>query len=353
MRLSTRIRRTLSDPVSRHQIRGMRKLEQALARQEDVVHATADSPRRFEIMAEGLALHDDHPPVPGFPRSVPFIMSSMRNIKRSIRTLSRNPARPKRRVSEEFLAELTEFAHSVGVDALGYTALPPDRVFANKAVLHDKAIVLVMEMSQSRMAHAPSRDTAVMVHETYDKLGQASNAIAGFLRERGYSAHAGHPLMGLALYPPLAQAAGLGWRGMSGLLITPQFGPRVRLAAVFTDIENLPLTDGDTTHQWIERYCDICRLCAKDCPPKAIYDTPVPYGKGLVHTVDSAKCFPYFANNHGCSICIKVCPFNHVPYEKLREHIDYREQRGHRASDGTAGQHATPVGSGAPERPQA
>ena len=66
----------------------------------------------------------------------------------------------------------------------------------------------------------------MMVHETYNQLGQISNRIADWLRERGYAAHAGHPLGGMALYPPMAQEAGLGWRGISGLVITPEYGPR-------------------------------------------------------------------------------------------------------------------------------
>ena len=45
-----------------------------------------------------------------------------------------------------------------------------------------------------------------MVHETYDQLGIAANRIARHLRSLGYSAQAGHPLGGLAVYPPLAQA---------------------------------------------------------------------------------------------------------------------------------------------------
>ena len=67
------------------------------------------------------------------------------------------------------------------------------------------------------MGLAPNPDTAVMVHETYNQLGLVSNKIADWLREQGYAAHPGHPLGGFALYPPMAQAAGLGWRGINGL----------------------------------------------------------------------------------------------------------------------------------------
>jgi len=40
-------------------------------------------------------------------------------------------------------------------------------------------------------------------------------------------------------------------------LITPKFGPRVRLAAVYTSIQNLP-DSKENNHSWIEEYCKIC-----------------------------------------------------------------------------------------------
>jgi hypothetical protein len=106
-------------------------------------------------------------------------------------------------------------------------------VFKDTAIRYTQAIVLVMEMSKKRMDLAPNMDTAIMVNETNNQLGQVSNKIADWLREWGYAVHAGYPLGGMALYPPTAQAAGLGWRGINGLVITPQFGSRVQLEAVF------------------------------------------------------------------------------------------------------------------------
>jgi epoxyqueuosine reductase len=154
-------------------------------------------------------------------------------------------------------------------------------------------------------------------HETYNQLGQISNKIADWLREHGYAAHAGHPLGGMALYPPMAQAAGLGWRGLSGLIITPAFGPRVRLAAVFTEIENLPVYEGDE-HAWVLDFCETCRRCIRNCPPDAFYNEPIYHENGLVTVLNNEKCFPYFAKNHGCSICIKVCPFSNADYDTLK-----------------------------------
>ncbi|NSW58156.1 MAG: epoxyqueuosine reductase [Armatimonadetes bacterium] len=59
-------------------------------------------------------------------------------------------------------------------------------------------------------------------------------------------------------------AAGLGELGLSKLLLTPQFGPRQRVFAVFTDaeLEPTPLFTGSV--------CDECGACARECEACAI-----------------------------------------------------------------------------------
>jgi epoxyqueuosine reductase QueG len=283
----------------------------------EAIRGSENSPVRFNIPREGIKLEGDHPPLPGFPKSLPQMVGSILNIRRSIFDLEQNPISGKKRIDAKTLNELRDFARYVGADEIGYASVPQEWVFQNTAIRYSQAIVLIMEMDKDRMDLAPNPDTAVMVHETYNQLGQVSNKIADWLRERGYAAHAGHPLGGMALYPPMAQAAGLGWRGINGLVITPEFGPRVRLAAVFTEIENLPAYEGDE-HAWVLDFCLSCKRCIRDCPPDAFYDEPIHHNNGLVTVLDNAKCFPYFVKYHGCSVCIKVCPFNQQSYDKIK-----------------------------------
>ncbi len=302
------------------------RLEDELAERPGGVHASAASPRRVEIVAESMEVEGTHRPMPGFPRSLPHVLSSARNIRASFEELDQNPAQPRTNMTAAERAELETFIRSTAVDTVGYTTLPPSLVFKGKAVLHANAIVLAMEMDKERMDASPSPDSAVMVHETYNQLGIAANEIARYLRGKGYSAQAGHPLGGLALYPPLAQAAGLGWQGMHGLLITPEFGPRVRLAAVFTSIEDLP-DSGSREHAWIEDFCRECVKCVRRCPPGAIATEPVRHEGGRLTWIDKERCLPYFVRNHGCSICIAVCPFHQRDYGWLRERWERHSER--------------------------
>ena len=321
MEFKTRLKQIFKNRILKPQLKRMDAWEKMVIDIPEAMRGGENSPVRFNIPREGIKMEGDHPPLPGFPGSVPQMIGSIINIRKSVLDLERNPTDGKKQIDANTLDELRKFARSVGADEIGFAPVPQEWVFQDTAIRYTQAIVLVMEMDKERMALAPNRDTAVMVHETYNQLGQVSNKIADWLRERGYAAHAGHPLGGMALYPPMAQAAGLGWRGISGLVITPQFGPRVRLAAVFTEIENLPVYEGDE-HAWVLDFCESCRRCIRDCPPDAFYDEPIQHDNGLVTVLDNEKCFPYFVAYHGCSICIKVCPFNTRSYAQLKANYE-------------------------------
>ena len=289
------------------------RLEEELSKREDVIRYTDISPTRFDIIKGRLESTEGGPPV----RLVPTMLACLSGIRKSLESLEENPAQPKTEASPALIEELEEEAFRLGAASIGYTKLPRRWVFQNKAVLYDNAIVVAMEMDADGINSAPSVACMRVVMNTYRDLGRINNNLATFLRERGYGAHAGHPLNGLALYPPLAQMAGLGWMGLNGLIITPEYGPRVRLAAVFTSIKNLPWNEGND-HKWVRDFCEKCRICHRECPPDAILEHPVIRPDGSETYIKNEVCFPYFNLYHGCSVCVKVCPFNRQPYEKIK-----------------------------------
>lgn len=286
----------------------------------NILEPTSNSPTRFEIPLEMLKLigaRDDIEIRHMFP--VRRLLSVMKNIHLSVDSISNNPLKPHTNASTEFFEQIKDFAHTLGVGPLAFVKLPQDLIFQNLGVLYDNAILLAMEMSKEKIDQAPSQATLNMVFGTYDELGIAANRVADFLRAQGYAAQADHPLGGLVLFPPLAQKAGIGWVGKHGLLITPEFGARVRLAAVYTSIQNLPFVESNV-HEWIEEYCRICGICNKQCPPQAILEESVSHDTGIVTNIKQQECFEYFAQFYGCSICIKVCPFSKAGdiYERLK-----------------------------------
>ncbi len=154
-------------------------------------------------------------------------------------------------------------------------------------------------MKKNEIEKAPEIGAGIETMRVYWHLGKAIHDIAHWLRKKGIKCQDNHPLDGLTLTPPLAAKAGMGWRGKMELLITPEFGPRQRIAPIFIDKPYFNYTDS-REHAWIEKYCRSCGSCQKNCPTNAIRDEFVPYLEGiesigaLKSCIDKNKCYPYF-----------------------------------------------------------
>lgn len=175
-------------------------------------------------------------------------------------------------------------------------------------------IVTAQAMDYELIRTVPSAlsGTATGLGYSHDALVVLS--IAQYIRNLGYRAVASMNDTSLAI--PLAIRAGLGEYGRHGLLITKEFGPRVRLGKIFTD---MPLAYDQPIRFGVKEFCKRCRRCANGCPVKAIpqgLPTTERHNQSNIKgvrkwTVDGEKCFGYWAaQNTECSICIRVCPYN-------------------------------------------
>ena len=175
-------------------------------------------------------------------------------------------------------------------------------------------VVIAQEMDRDLIDTVPSAlsGTATGVGYSYDTL--VLLGLAQYIRNLGYRAVA--TMNDTALAIPYALKAGLGEYGRHGLLITKEFGPRVRIGKIFTD---LPLARDEPSFFGVKEFCEICRRCSDACPVKAIPDGPpsdAVYNRSNIvgvkkWTVDAEPCFRFWSNqNSDCSICVRVCPYN-------------------------------------------
>ena len=114
---------------------------------------------------------------------------------------------------------------------------------------------------------------------------------------------------GIVAHKTAAVNAGLGYIGKSGLFISNNFGPRVRLGTILTDMpmENEKILDGQK--------CGDCKLCVESCPAFALTGNEWHLGCKREWILDAKACNDYMHSkfkNIGrgsvCGICIKVCP---------------------------------------------
>ncbi len=245
-----------------------------------------------------------------------YMTGSIRGMRESAKNIRKNPNTGKKTISQEDLKALEDYCYDIGITSIGYTTVNPNYIFQKFEILTDKAIVISMKMDKDLLAKTGQVEMTTEVFRTYYELGDASNKIADWLRESGYDCHASPALGGDINSVPTAVDAGLGCIGKNGLVITPEEGPCVRLAAVFVDIDNLPLSE-ENTHMWVRNFCDTCNRCVKACPGKAIYETTPEFEPGQPYFVDREKCAKPFSA--GCSMCIVSCPFTGGNYDKIRD----------------------------------
>ncbi|MEO0597545.1 MAG: 4Fe-4S binding protein, partial [Chloroflexota bacterium] len=222
--------------------------------------------------------------------------------------------------SPQFIAGLEAMAYAAGAKDIKYIKVPRNAIFQDKGIPHEYAIVFTVEMQKEPMDTAPSFECMHEVAKGYKNLAQIGNKLAEHMHKHGFAAYPGTALGGVTDYVHLAEIAGLGITGYHGLLITPGEGARIRINTIYTNITNLPIAnEQENEHLWVRDFCAMCRKCVRKCPVDAIYDQPETRGDGGMQCIDHDTCRDYFAENFGCAVCLSVCPFSQVGYEKVKE----------------------------------
>ncbi|MEZ5750626.1 MAG: reductive dehalogenase domain-containing protein [Paracoccaceae bacterium] len=224
-------------------------------------------------------------------------------------------------------AEIKRIARFFGADLCGVTAYDPRWTYRTQVDTRDfseapvdlpegmtSVIVLGHGMDHDLVRTYPSALAGAATGREYSHEAAIVMQTAAYIRNLGYRAVAS--MNDTALVIPYAIKAGLGEYARNQLVITPEFGPRLRFSKIFTD---MPLAHDAPRALGVRQVCDICTRCADACPVKALPFGPpsdaVPNRsaiRGVVKwTSDAEACFGYWAKlQSDCAICMRVCPFN-------------------------------------------
>jgi len=178
------------------------------------------------------------------------------------------------------------------------------------------------KLNYAPIQNLPKSRSAYMLEHDYANrhLDEASHLIARFLEEKGFRAigfdsgagfyhEAGKAPKKIAAdisHKHVAVACGLGKFGLNNLVISPVWGPRVRLATIITDATfeySRPLRENPCL-------TDECEECVKICPAHALDGWRGKYDPERGWVIEKKKCYNYiFGTLKGqrCGMYIKAC----------------------------------------------
>ena len=224
-------------------------------------------------------------------------------------------------------SEIKRIARFFGADLCGITDLDDRWLYSSRVDTRDfssasndlpdkvnSVIVLGHQMDEELVATYPSALAGAATGREYSHEASIVMQLAAYIRNLGFEAVPSMNDTGLVI--PYAVKAGLGEYARNQMVITPEFGPRLRFSKIFT---SLPLTHDEPKRPGVAKFCAICTKCADACPVKALpFGEPEEGGanpsaiKGVRKwTSDAEKCFGFWAKlSSDCAICMRVCPFN-------------------------------------------
>jgi ferredoxin len=221
---------------------------------------------------------------------------------------------------EEMTAYIKQLARYYGALDVGIAPLKPHHVYSHNGrgsgvygepiqLDHKFAIAFTVEMDHKMMKDVVPR--SMETAKQYVEMARIAVQLAAAIRFLGYSARANFEGDYQVIVPLIARDAGLGEFGKMSVLITPNHGPRVRIAVVTTDLNLISDLRRDDTA--VLDFCTMCEKCAENCPSGAIpFGERKEIGGAWRWKIDAEACYRYW-NTSGvdCAICVAVCPYSH------------------------------------------
>lgn len=233
---------------------------------------------------------------------------------------ARGPVSPATADPARNAANLKATSYWLGADAVGLCAVPDWAWYSHDAggnpmpAYHANAVNLLLDQGHETMEGASGDDwiSVAQSMRAYLRFSLMGGVVAEQVRRLGYGARVHSVLDGDVLQPPLLLLSGLGEVSRIGeVILNPFLGPRLKSGAVTTD---LPMAPDRPIDFGLQRFCEGCNKCARECPSGAITAGPKRMYNGYeIWKSDAEKCARYRITNAAggmCGRCMKTCPWN-------------------------------------------
>lgn len=234
-------------------------------------------------------------------------------------------------MSAQLTAGVQRLAHEMGAELVGvasadaFEGAPTGHHPRNLLRRARSVVVMGARLLDGAFELAPSREYSITYQVANLELDRIAFHVAKYLQGEGHRAlqvPASPPYdlernMGDLSHRHAAQLAGIGVFGKNSLLLSPEFGPRIRLTSVITDAALEPSTPLDVD------LCGDCDICLHACPVDAFK------GAGIVdksacdaNHVSTGERLQLDGWEQMCGVCIRVCPAGLPDAERQRKSDD-------------------------------
>ncbi len=229
----------------------------------------------------------------------------------------------------ELMTHLERLAAEHAIDFVGAADIAPYHqeltdVGGDVIAVFPRAVSIGIRLPDAIVDLLPSNTyESALLYETHaysvinTRLDAFSSIVASVLQQYGHRAMPlpaaeridSERVCASASHKFISRLAGHGWIGKSCLLVTPQFGPRVRWTSVLTDA---PLPANDPI---LESQCGECDVCVTACPPGAFTGRVFREDEPREARYDVHKCEAYLLSRREtlgqavCGLCLYSCPY--------------------------------------------
>lgn len=222
---------------------------------------------------------------------------------------------------EEFFAKLKDKALDMGATSIGFSEL--EGVIPEEFPHLKYGISIMIRLLDEVVNQIDKAPTFTYFHHYRDantQIDQISLRLSQMIQEQGYLAmnvpasqtvNDAKEEKYRAVFPHKTAAvmAGLGWVGKNDLFVTKEYGPRVRLGTILT---NMPVP---VNKNIFESLCGSCMACVNACPAGAIKGVNWSMDKKRHEIIDPHACSEHMKSAYKdigrgsvCGLCIKACP---------------------------------------------
>ncbi|HBG4837137.1 TPA: 4Fe-4S ferredoxin [Clostridioides difficile] len=211
-------------------------------------------------------------------------------------------------------------AKQYGASVVGITKLKDYHIYTNRGrheenygeeinLTHKYAIVFGCEMDKEMINRAPMICEVIETSKCYVDASIVGMILSYYIRNLGYDARNHMDANYLVMPVFIARDAGLGDIGRNAILTNKDYGSRLRLGVVTTDI---PLLEDEYVDFGLEDFCKVCKKCSFNCPSHSLSNDIKIGDDGKYNwVIEHETCYikwRYLGTD--CGMCISACPFS-------------------------------------------